>query len=91
MHGADPGEVVRDLVPWPRLPKTAFAYDVVYAPSVTPFVEAARSAGLRAEGGLGMLVAQAALAFERWLGIAPPRAAMRAAAEAELSKREKAA
>jgi shikimate dehydrogenase len=33
---------------------------------------AARDAGARAENGLGMLLHQAALAFERWTGQVPP-------------------
>jgi shikimate dehydrogenase len=32
----------------------------------------ARESGARAENGLGMLLHQAALAFERWTGQAPP-------------------
>jgi shikimate dehydrogenase len=46
----------------------------------TPFLAAARSRGIRAANGLGMLVHQAALAFERWTGVDAPLAAMRAAA-----------
>ena len=42
--------------------------DTVYHPMETPFLAAARSRGIRAANGLGMLVHQAALAFERWTG-----------------------
>ena len=62
-------------------------YDLVYNPAETEFLRCARLRGCAAVGGLGMLVGQAALAFELWLGVAPPRAAMRSAAEAELVRR----
>ena len=42
------------------------AIELAYNPPVTGFMLAARSAGARAENGLGMLVHQAALAFELW-------------------------
>ena len=58
-----------------------FLYDLVYNPPETPFLERARAMGLRSEGGLSMLVAQAALAVEIWLGLSAPRAEMTAAAE----------
>lgn len=50
--------------------------DLVYRPGATAFVRAARARGLRATDGLVMLWEQGALAFERWLGIAPDRVAM---------------
>ncbi len=74
MRGAAPGDGVAAIVPWSRLPPTAFAYDVVYNPASTPFLDSARQAGIRAEGGLSMLVGQAALAIELWLGVNPPLA-----------------
>jgi shikimate dehydrogenase len=47
-------------------------YDLAYAPGATPFQQLARTLGAgRAEQGLGMLVEQAALAFERWRGVRP--------------------
>jgi shikimate dehydrogenase len=85
MLGGEPGESVRDVVPWLRLGRDVLAYDVVYNPPVTPFSEAARAAGLASEGGLGVLVEQAALALELWLGVAAPRAEMRRAAEHALA------
>ncbi|MGH8901228.1 MAG: shikimate dehydrogenase [Egibacteraceae bacterium] len=56
------------------------AVDLVYGPIDTPFLAAARARGAEAFDGLGMLVAQAGLAFARWTGLAPPVEAMRAAA-----------
>ena len=66
--------------PWPKdlpFPNQAFVYDLVYNPVDTALVRAARDAGLAAASGLGMLIEQAALAFERWTGVRPSLAAMR--------------
>ena len=87
MHGAGPGTAVSGVVPWSRLGRRTLAYDLVYNPADTEFLQAARAHALPALGGLGMLVGQAAFAFELWLGVAPDRAAMRRAAEVELSRR----
>jgi shikimate dehydrogenase len=59
--------------------------DLVYHPSDTPLLTAARQAGAITVGGLGMLVNQAAHAFTRWTGTAAPLDAMRAAARAQLA------
>jgi shikimate dehydrogenase len=48
------------------------AIELAYNPPQTEFMVAARTAGARAENGLGMLLHQAALAFERWTGQSPP-------------------
>jgi shikimate dehydrogenase len=48
------------------------AIELVYNPPETGFMRAAQAAGARAENGLGMLIHQAALSFERWTGVAPP-------------------
>jgi len=55
------------------LPSNAFVYDLVYNPRETKLVKDARSQGLQATTGLGMLIEQAALAFEKWTGCNPPR------------------
>ncbi len=55
------------------LPSNAFVYDLVYNPRETKLVKDARAQGLHATTGLGMLVEQAALAFELWTGCNPPR------------------
>lgn len=65
--------------PWPEeleFPSSACLYDLVYNPIETSLVRAARAAGLPARGGVGMLVEQAALAFERWTGRSASRPAM---------------
>jgi len=75
-----------DDSPWPLMvpfPQKAVLYDLVYNPAETSLVARARSAGLTAVTGTGMLVEQAALAFERWTGHQAPRRAMRAAATSE--------
>lgn len=70
--------------PWPEntpLPEGIAVYDLVYNPRETRLVCEARAAGLPAITGLGMLIEQAALAFEIWTGCRPPRTALRQAAE----------
>lgn len=63
------------------LPSTLLVYDLVYNPRETAFVRAARAQGLFAATGLGMLIEQAALAFEIWTGCNPPRDILRRAVE----------
>ncbi len=54
-----------------RLSAEAIVYDIVYAPLETNLLREARNRGLRIVGGLGMLLHQAAPAFERWFGMRP--------------------
>jgi len=49
----------------------AIVYDIVYAPLETGLLREARDRGLKTVGGLGMLLHQAAPAFERWFGMRP--------------------
>jgi shikimate dehydrogenase len=68
-----------DQSPWPEglpFPPQAVVYDLVYNPSETKLVKDACAAGLSARTGLGMLVEQAALAFEIWTGRNPSREIM---------------
>ena len=68
-----------DQSPWPdnlSFPNAAI-YDLVYNPRETKLVKDARSQGLSATTGLGMLIEQAALAFEFWTGHNPPRDVLR--------------
>lgn len=87
MRGASAGDELASRVPWEALDPAVVAYDVVYNPRVTPFVERARRAGLEAHDGLGMLVAQAVAAFELWFGATPPASVMRDAAVRALAAR----
>ncbi|HTX92440.1 MAG TPA: shikimate dehydrogenase [Anaerolineales bacterium] len=75
-----------EACPWPEglaLPEATFVYDLVYNPRQTRLLRQASQAGLQTGSGIGMLVEQAALAFETWTGQAPPRLEMMAAVEAE--------
>jgi shikimate dehydrogenase len=65
-----------DTSPLPEnatLSKHTKIYDLVYNPRETKLVKDARSQGLSATIGIGMLIEQAALAFEMWTGHNPPR------------------
>ncbi len=48
-----------------------FVYDIVYTPAVTALMRAAAKRGCSTLGGLGMLVHQGAIAFEKWTGVTP--------------------
>jgi shikimate dehydrogenase len=63
------------------------AVDAVYHPLRTRFLEDAAAAGAVTLDGLGMLVGQAAVAFERWTGRPAPVDAMRRGAAAALADR----
>jgi shikimate dehydrogenase len=54
-------------------PPGSVVYDIVTHPLETEFLKAARAAGFRTIDGLAMLIGQAAVAFEKFFGAAPPR------------------
>jgi shikimate dehydrogenase len=54
-------------------PPGSLVYDIVTSPVETEFLLAARTAGFRTIDGLSMLIGQAAVAFEKFFGVAPPR------------------
>lgn len=54
-------------------------YDIVYTPPMTTLLTAASEKGCTIVGGIGMLVHQGAIAFERWTGIEPCVLTMREA------------
>ncbi len=66
MHGQPPLAV--DVA---RLPPDAVVADLIYVPLQTPLIASAGAAGLRAVGGLGMLLHQAVTGFEHWFGRRP--------------------
>lgn len=73
--------------PWPAelpLPPMALVVDLIYNPAQTRLLQRAQAAGQPAGNGLGMLIEQAALAFERWTGFSPPREALVEAVPSEL-------
>jgi shikimate dehydrogenase len=61
------------------LPQGATVFDLVYVPPETPLLRGARARGLRTANGSEMLIAQAAIAFERWTGVGGMADVMRAA------------
>lgn len=54
-------------------PPGSVVYDIVTHPLDTEFLKAAHAAGFRTIDGLSMLIGQAAIAFEKFFGVAPPR------------------
>ena len=79
--GLHPGEALP--VDVARLPATVAVLDLGYRRGgTTALVAEASARGIRAADGREMLLAQGALAFERWFGVAPDVAAMRAALSA---------
>jgi shikimate dehydrogenase len=66
-------------IPVDLLPAYATVFDLVYVPAETLLLRAARARELRAANGSEMLIAQAAIAFERWTGVAGMADVMRLA------------
>jgi shikimate dehydrogenase len=65
-----------DTSPWDETiayPPKAVFYDLVYKPRVTRMMTFASRAHAQVIGGIGMLVEQGAVAFEKWTGVAPSR------------------
>jgi shikimate dehydrogenase len=82
MTGQPPLELLLD-----RLPDAAVVADIVYSPLETELLKAARSRGLRAVDGLGMLLHQAVGGFARWFGVRPQvTEGLRALVEADLMR-----
>jgi shikimate dehydrogenase len=78
--------IYADQSPWPAatpFPQQAALFDLVYNPAETVLMRSARASGMVVTNGLGMLVEQAALAFEIWTGQPAPRSAMYAALRSE--------
>jgi shikimate dehydrogenase len=86
--GADALAVDQTPVPAHLLRPSHVVADLVYHPLETPLLAAARAVGAHTVDGLGMLVHQAALQQQLWLGVLPDVAVMRAAAINELSSRQ---
>jgi shikimate dehydrogenase len=79
LEGSARAEEFAGALPMGRLPGHATVTDLVYAPLETTVLRDARARGLRTVDGLGMLVHQGAIAFEIFLGVAPPVGVMRGA------------
>ena len=80
LNGKDPLDA-----PAENAAPNAIAFDLVYKPLHTHFLRSAESQGLQAVDGLGMLIYQAAAAFEIWFGQKPDAEAGRIAALAQLT------
>ncbi len=63
----------------------ALAIDLMYGPAAQPFLDWATAHGATARDGLGMLVEQAAGAFELWRGVMPQTAPVLAALRTRLA------
>jgi shikimate dehydrogenase len=64
------GEGELDL-PWSTLRRDAVVADIVYTPLVTPFLKRAKHHDHDIVPGLGMLLHQAVVGFEKWFGVKP--------------------
>ncbi len=58
-------------LPWTSLKATALVADIVYTPLITPFLQAAKAHDHPIVPGLGMLLHQAVVGFEKWFGQRP--------------------
>ncbi len=65
----------------------SIVYDIIYTPPKTRLMKAAAERGCHVIGGLGMLVHQGAIAFEKWTKIVPPIKIMRQALQNALDQR----
>ena len=65
----DPTQPLLVSADW--LQPNTIVYDIVYTPPVTPLMKAAAEHGCPTLGGIGMLVHQGAIAFEKWTGVTP--------------------
>ncbi|MGC9524177.1 MAG: shikimate dehydrogenase [Limnospira sp.] len=72
------GEILGGLKP------DAIAYDLIYTPSPTQFLQLAKNRGIMAIDGLEMLVQQGAAALQIWLQQPVPVAVMRQSLKAQL-------
>lgn len=80
-----------EQTPWQEdvpFPSGVTLYDMVYTPTQTRLMQQCVSHDGRAIGGVGMLVRQGAVAFEKWTGVAPPIDVMQAAVQSALDARE---
>ena len=73
-------------LPLETLQRARVFIDLVYNPQITPSMDAVRSGGRAAHGGLEMLVRQGEEAFRLWTGRSPDVAAMRKSAMKAVSE-----
>ncbi len=58
-------------LPWQHLNPSAIVADIVYTPLITPFLQTAKAHHHAIIPGLGMLLHQAVIGFEKWFGVKP--------------------
>jgi shikimate dehydrogenase len=58
-------------IDWKQLQGSAIVADIVYTPLITPLLIDAQKHGHRILPGLGMLLHQAVVGFEKWFGVKP--------------------
>jgi shikimate 5-dehydrogenase len=83
----DGNEIDLPPVDYDAIPSTSIVVGVGYERQ-TPLMNAAEKRGLRAAGGLDILLYRAERAFNLWTGLEAPADVMRRAAASELAKRE---
>lgn len=64
--------------------KNLLVYDLIYKPSETKLLKAAREKGAKVSNGLGMLLYQGMLSFQIWTGKPAPKESMRQALSSAL-------
>lgn len=79
MEEADPLLIDPD-----KLTPRTFVYDLIYNPAQTKLLRLARDKGCGFSNGLGMLLYQGMLSFEKWTGKNAPQEVMRRALEEKL-------
>jgi len=86
--GMDAGDGLPFDLPVGPIGPAHYVVDLVYAPAVTPLIQAGRSRGATVANGLGMLIHQAGRQFELWTGRPAPLDVMSAAALGSLMHRD---
>lgn len=74
--GMQDGESILSEADFAQAKKSAHVIDIIYRDEPTKFIENAQNAGLSAENGLNMLVAQGVLSFQIWFDQKAPEELM---------------
>lgn len=82
--GMKPGDSTPIPADW--LHSKLSVIDLIYNPSVTTLLAAAKDRGCPCTNGMTMLIAQGAASFKIWLNVMPPLAVMRTAIENHLNR-----
>ena len=88
VNGTSAGLQASDPLPFDcerfSLKKAGAAYDMIYRPAQTKFLQEAERAGCKFANGLGMLLYQGAKALEIWSGKSAPVEIMRRALQQQV-------